>query len=111
MLRRIEVMVKIRKKVGGGPEVGCGGQGGCEQRIEVIVKMQKKGRRGVRWCGQGGCEHRIEGQRAITKKKKFFKFHQIIFSLYSISCSKFLASNTNTFRNIAYAMSKISKRA
>ena len=42
MLRRIEVMVKMQKKVGGGPEVGWGGQGGCEQRIEFIVKMQKR---------------------------------------------------------------------
>ena len=40
--------------------MGWGGQGGCEQRIEVIVKMQKKGRRGSGWGGQGGCEHRIE---------------------------------------------------
>ena len=56
---------------GGG--VGLGGQGGCEQRIEVFVKIQKKnnfffggggggvgggGRWGVggRGQGQGGCE-------------------------------------------------------
>ena len=38
--------MKMQKKVGvvrsgeGGP-VGGGGQGGCERRIEVIVKMQK----------------------------------------------------------------------
>ena len=34
--------------------MGWGGQGGCEQRIEVIVKMQKKSRRGpvgVGWSG------------------------------------------------------------
>ena len=40
--------------------VGCwggGGQGGCERRIEVFVKIQKKkkiGGGGVRWGGGGG---------------------------------------------------------
>ena len=36
--------------------VGLGGQGGCEQRIEVFVKIQKQkfwGRGGVRWGGVG----------------------------------------------------------
>ena len=47
--RRIEVFVKIQKKnLGGG---GGGGQGGCEQRIEVFVKIQKKKKN---WGGQGG---------------------------------------------------------
>ena len=47
--RRIDVFVKIQKKMGGGGEgvgwVGCsgggggrGGQGGCERRIKVFVK-------------------------------------------------------------------------
>ena len=44
-----------------------GGQGGCERRIEVFVKIQKKifffwgggGREGSGWGGQGGCERRI----------------------------------------------------
>ena len=52
-------------------------------------------------------------QRALTKKKSYdfcFKFHHIIYSMYSISCKKFLASNTYTFRDIAFAMSKISKK-
>ena len=54
--RRIEVFVKIQKKIiffwGGGlggrgvsgrGRVGVGGgQGGCERRIEVFVKIQKK---------------------------------------------------------------------
>ena len=39
----------MQKKVGGGPGVGWGGQGGCEKRIEVIVKMKKKS-----WRGWGG---------------------------------------------------------
>ena len=39
--------MKIQEKVlyegvpGGGGRVGWGGQGGCEQRIEVFVKIQK----------------------------------------------------------------------
>ena len=47
--RRIEVFVKIKKKMGGGPWGGGvrgvrlgGGQGGCERGIEVFVKIQKK---------------------------------------------------------------------
>ena len=44
---------------------GVGGQGGCERRIEVFVKIQKKkiflgggvgGRGRVGGGGQGGCE-------------------------------------------------------
>ena len=60
--------MKIKKKylfffLGGG--VGLGGQSGCELRIEVFVKIQKKkfggrgggggGGVGGGW-GQGGCE-------------------------------------------------------
>ena len=35
--------------------VGLGGQSGCERRIEVFVKIQKKklGGGGVRWGGVG----------------------------------------------------------
>ena len=55
----------------GGGGVGLGGQVGCERRIEVFVKIQKKnwggggggggGGRvgswvGSGWGGQGGCE-------------------------------------------------------
>ena len=39
----------MQKKSGRGPGVGWGGQGGCEQRIEVIVKMQKKKSEGSWW--------------------------------------------------------------
>ena len=51
-----------------------GGQGGCERRIEVFVKIQKKkwgvggsGGEGVRWevglvGGQGGCERNVGGR-------------------------------------------------
>ena len=40
--RRIEVFVKIqKKKIGGGGGSGSG-QSGCERRIEVFVKIQKK---------------------------------------------------------------------
>ena len=40
--RRIEVIVKMQKKIGGRVRgSGLGGQGGCERRSEVIVKIQK----------------------------------------------------------------------
>ena len=43
--------MKIKfKKMGGGGGVGLGGQGGCERKIEVFVKIQKKNLGG----GQGG---------------------------------------------------------
>ena len=59
--------MKIKKKLlwgrfGGKGRVGGGGQGGCEQRIEVFVKIQKKIGGGgvvggeVRLGGQGGAE-------------------------------------------------------
>ena len=54
--------MKIQKKNGGGGRVGgsdLGDQGGCERRIEVFVKIQKKmggGGSGDRLVGQGGCE-------------------------------------------------------
>ena len=55
-------MWKYNKKVGeGGPVEGMG-VGGCEPRIEVIVKMQKQSRGSVGgsrvgiWWGSGGCE-------------------------------------------------------
>ena len=34
--------------------MGWGGQGGCERRIEVIVKMKKKSVRGGPGMGWGG---------------------------------------------------------
>ena len=43
--------------VGGWVGVGLGGQSGCERRIEVFVKIQKKnwggGGRGGPWGGRG----------------------------------------------------------
>ena len=70
-----------------------GGQGGCERRIEVFVKIQKKNSEGVRWgsggggsgwwgvrmdvnamlgvgcdVDYGGCEPRIEGIVQCTKR-------------------------------------------
>ena len=64
-----------------GGRVGGGGQGGCERRIEVFVKIQKRkfflergvvGGRGRVWGGgdQGGCERKIEVVVKIQKKKK-----------------------------------------
>ena len=53
-------------KINCGVKIGGSGQGGCERRIEVFVKIQKKncvcvcgGGGGGREC-QGGCERRIE---------------------------------------------------
>ena len=56
---------------GRGDWVGLGGQGGCERRIEVFVKIQKiwGGDRGGSGGGcQGGCERRIEVFVKIKKK-------------------------------------------
>ena len=69
--RRIEVFVKIQKKnfFFG----GVGGRGGCERRIEVFVKIQKKNFfGGVGLGGQSGCERRIEVFVKIQKQKKIF---------------------------------------
>ena len=49
-----------------------GGQGGCERRIEVLVKIQKKwgvGGEGSGWGGQGRCARRIEVFGKIHQKK------------------------------------------
>ena len=46
---------------------GGGGQDGCEQRIEVFVKIQEKKIGGG--GGQGGCERTIEVFGKIHKKK------------------------------------------
>ena len=66
---------------GGGGRWGGSGEGGCERRIEVFVKIQKKnleggsggrgvsGRGRVGGGGQGGCERRIEVFVKIQKKK------------------------------------------
>ena len=69
--------------MGGGPggRVGLGGQGGCDRRIEVFGKIQKKnfffffflgggGSVGGGGGGQGGCEReKIEVFVEIQKKK------------------------------------------
>ena len=63
--------------------VGLGGQGGCERRIEVFAKIQKKnwggsgggglgGGVGVGLGRQSGCERRIEVFVKIQKKNFFF---------------------------------------
>ena len=82
----LKFLGKFKKKIGGGGRVGGGGvgrgQGGCERRIEVFVKIQKKikkkiffffffffGGGGVGLGGQGGCERRIEVFGKIHKKK------------------------------------------
>ena len=43
MNEELKFLGKFKKKIGGGSGgVGLGGQGGCERRIEVFVKIQKK---------------------------------------------------------------------
>ena len=60
--------MKMQKKQVGVRSGGGWGQGGCERRIEVIVKMQKRcGGTVGRGGGQGGCERRIE---IIVKMQK-----------------------------------------
>ena len=52
--------------------VGLGGQSGCERRIEIFLKIQKKNLGGGGWGrGQGGCERRNEVFVKIQKKKYF----------------------------------------
>ena len=59
--------------VGGGVGVGLGGQSGCERRIEVFVKIQKKKNffffwGGGRWGGRG----RVGGVRVdVNEELKF----------------------------------------
>ena len=86
--RRIKVFLFFVFFLGGGRVgrgVGLRGQGRCEQRSEVFVKIKKKnsgggGGRfgggggvglggGSGWGGQGGCERRIEVFVKIQKKK------------------------------------------
>ena len=85
MYKKVLHNIKKMKKYGGG-RVG-GGQGGCERRIKVFVKIKKNffffffflgggggggvgrvGGRGRVWGCQGGCERRIEGFVKIQKK-------------------------------------------
>ena len=67
-------MWKLKKKIGWVGLGGGGVRGGCERRIEVFVKIQKKklgwGRegKGSGLGGQGGCERRIEVFVKIQKK-------------------------------------------
>ena len=65
--------IQKKKKMGWGREgegSGLGGQGGCERRIEVFVKIQKKNLGGGgRWGGRG----RVGGVRVdVNEELKFF---------------------------------------
>ena len=46
--RKVKFLRKFKKKKIWGCQIGGWSQGGCEQRIEVFVKIQKK------YCGGGG---------------------------------------------------------
>ena len=54
----------------GGGRVGVGGQGGCERRIEVFVKIQKK--IGAGGGGSGGGGVRVWGVRVVVNKELKF---------------------------------------
>ena len=61
--QRSEVFVKIeKKKILGGGGVGLGGQDGVERRIEVFVKIQKNG-------GGGGVDVNREVSFCENSKK------------------------------------------
>ena len=70
---------RLVTRSGGGS--GWGGQGGCERRIEVFVKIKKNRGGGVQvWLvcvggggAQGGCERNVGGRGDVKiQKKKFF---------------------------------------
>ena len=50
----------------------CGGQGGCERRIEVFVKIQKKKR--ILGEGEGGSGGRVWGGGVRVDVKEELKF-------------------------------------
>ena len=56
MIEELKFLGKITQKKfgGGGVGVRVGGQGGCEKRIEVFVKIQKKKKLGWGVWGAGG---------------------------------------------------------
>ena len=72
--------IYLKRALGGGGGSGWRGQGGCERRIEVFAKIQKKnggggsggsrvgGGGGGGW-GQGGFERRIKVFVKIENKK------------------------------------------
>ena len=84
VIDELKYLGKFTKKIGGGGWGGRGqvrglgwwgggeGRGGCERRIEVFVKIQKKNTFffwGGGWGGQCGCERRIEIFGKIHKNK------------------------------------------
>ena len=77
----LKFLGKFKKKKFGGGGVGGGGQDGCERRIGVFVKIQKKmgwgGGRGV--VGSGGGGVRVDVNEELKFLGKFKK--KIIFFL------------------------------
>ena len=73
VIEELKFLGKFKKKnwggVGGGGWGGrVGGQGGCERRIEIIVKIQKK----KNWGGAGGEGRGGEGVRVdVNEELKF----------------------------------------
>ena len=56
-MKNLSFCENSKKKLGGSGGSGLGGQGGCERRIEVFVKIQKKKKK----IGGGGGRGRVRG--------------------------------------------------
>ena len=71
MKEELKFLQKFKKNRGGGVDwVGWGGgQGGCERRIEVFVKIQKK--IGESGGGGVGSEGRLGIRVGVNKELKF----------------------------------------
>ena len=77
-LQNCSLKIYLKRALGGGGGgsggpgggVGLGAQGGCERRIEVLVKIKKKNE-GSGGGGRGEYDRRIEVFGKIHPKKKF----------------------------------------
>ena len=71
VIEELKFLGKFTKKMGGGVGgVGLGVQGGCEQRIEALVKIKKKNYLGG---GRGGGEG-VGGRRRVGDVNEELKF-------------------------------------
>ena len=59
---KIQIIFFLGGEGSGGGRVGLGGQGGCERRIEVVVKIQKQKKKTFFFLGGGvGSGGRVGG--------------------------------------------------
>ena len=66
-LQKFKINFFFRGGGGGGVGVGLGGQGGCERRIEIFARIQKKNWGGGVGGGGGGVGVGLEGVRVDVK--------------------------------------------